>query len=319
MAKYDRLLYILNLLRARRNLNARMLAQECGVTERSIYRDIVALSEANVPIYYDNGYKLASGNFLPPLNFSFDEYQCLKLAMESSPLTKVPKYRALIKKIQAKIDAGLSDSVKKEKKFAPQTTRIDILTSEGQERGERFYGDIEKAITDWRCLEVEYHSIHSGVTTRVVEPYFIIFRGRAFYFVAYCRMRKEFRTFRIERVSRLKILEEKFQKDDSVTPETYFEGSWEVYSGEPVEVVARFRGAAARVILSGNHHPKEKVEKISEDDVIYRVVTRGTEEIQRWLLGFGTEVEVLEPAHLRESLAAIGTYLSSTYSSEAHS
>ena len=78
MAKYDRLLYILNLLRSRKNLNARNIAEECGVTERSIYRDILSLSEANVPIYYDCGYKLASDNFLPPLNFDFDEYQFLK-------------------------------------------------------------------------------------------------------------------------------------------------------------------------------------------------------------------------------------------------
>ncbi|RME19381.1 MAG: HTH domain-containing protein, partial [Candidatus Zixiibacteriota bacterium] len=47
MPKSDRLLYILNLLRTRRNLNAARLAEECGVTERSIYRDIISLSEAN--------------------------------------------------------------------------------------------------------------------------------------------------------------------------------------------------------------------------------------------------------------------------------
>ena len=86
MPKQDRLLYILNLLRARKNLNATQLAEECGVTERSIYRDILAISEANIPIYYDNGYKLATENFLPPLNFSFEEYSCLKIALESSPL-----------------------------------------------------------------------------------------------------------------------------------------------------------------------------------------------------------------------------------------
>jgi len=88
MAKYDRLLYVLNVLRSRRTMNAARLAQECGVTERSIYRDIISLSEANVPIYYDNGYKLASDNFLPPLNFNLEEYSCLRLALESSPLVR---------------------------------------------------------------------------------------------------------------------------------------------------------------------------------------------------------------------------------------
>ena len=237
MAKYDRLLYILNLLRARRNLNARKLAEECGVTERSIYRDIVSLSEANVPIYYDNGYKLASSNFLPPLSFDFDEYHCLKLALESSPLAKTGKYQQLLSKIKAKVDAGLSDSVKQKKRFTPETTHIDIATSLAQERGEQFYSTIEEAITSWKCLELKYDSIESGLTERVVEPYFIIFRGRAFYFVAYCRLRKDFRTFRIDRVQDVKILNETFMKRDDINPKSYFEGSWELFSGEPIEVV----------------------------------------------------------------------------------
>ena len=313
MPKYDRLLYILNLLRARRNLNARKLAEECGVTERSIYRDMVALSEANVPIYYDNGYKLASGNFLPPLNFDFDEYHCLKLALQSSPLTKTEKYQAPLRRIKAKVEAGLSDSVRKKQRFTPETTHIEIATSAAQEKGEKFYGVIEEAITSWQCLELEYDSIQSGVTKRVVEPYFIIFRGRAFYFVAFCRLRREIRTFRVDRVLQLRRLDERFNKRDDVTPETYFEGSWQLFSGEPVEVVVKFRGSAARVVLSGKHHLSESIERISENEVLYKVVTRGLEEIQRWLLGFGTDAEVLSPSQLQENLARIGQYLSSTY------
>jgi predicted DNA-binding transcriptional regulator YafY len=313
MTKYDRLLYILNLLRSRRNLNARKLAEECEVTERSIYRDIVALSEANVPIYYDNGYKLASGNFLPPLNFSFDEYHCLKLALESSPLAKTAKYRQLLHMIKTKVEAGLSDPVKQQKKFIPETTHIAIATSLAQKRGEQYYSTIEEAITSWKCLELKYDSIESGSTERVVEPYFIIFRGRAFYFVAFCRLRKDFRTFRIDRVLDVRILNETFNKRDDINPESYFEGSWELFSGEPIEVVARFRGAAARVIASGKHHPSETIERINEDEVEYKVVTRGLVEIQRWLLGFGSEVEVLEPPQMREHFVRIGEYLSATH------
>jgi len=313
MAKYDRLLYILNLLRSRRNLNARMLAEECGVTERSIYRDIVSLSEANIPIYYDNGYKLASGNFLPPLNFSFDEYHCLKLTLESTPLARTAKYRRLINQIRTKVDAGLSETVRRKKKFTPETTRIDIITSLAEERGERFYGTIEEAITSWKCLRLKYDSIQSGPTERVVEPYFIIFRGKAFYFVAYCRLRQGFRTFRIDRVLDVSILNETFTKRDDIDPEKYFEGSWEVFSGDPVEVVVKFRGTAARVVALGKHHPDETIEHIGDNEVLYKVVTRGIEEIQRWLLGFGADVEVIAPPQLRRNLQQIGEYLATTY------
>ena len=146
MPKHDRLLYILNLLRARKNLNAAQLAQECGVTERSIYRDILALSEANIPIYYDNGYKLASGNFLPPLNFTFEEYSCLKIALESSPLVQTGKYSDTLKMVQAKVEAGLSPQVKDIKRTTRDTTHIDIpgkyrLIFRWLERGDPRRGD----------------------------------------------------------------------------------------------------------------------------------------------------------------------------------
>ena len=229
MTKQDRLLYILNLLRARKNLNAALLAAECGVTERSIYRDIISLSEANVPIYYDNGYKLASDNFLPPLNFTFEEYSLLKLALKSTPLARTTRHRDTLKHIRAKIEAGLSRQVRRQRRTAVDTTHIDIPVDEGRKRSERFWGRIETAISDRRCLHIDYESISSGVSTRIVEPYFIVFRRRAFYFVAYCRLRGDTRTFRMDRVRDARSLDEHFVRSPEISPQDYFEGSWEVY------------------------------------------------------------------------------------------
>lgn len=91
--KYDRLLLILNLLRSRKNMNAKMLAEECRITEQTIYRDLISLTEIEIPIYYDKGYKLAYDNFLPPLKFTLDEYNFIKQAIESSPLVNTKIYK----------------------------------------------------------------------------------------------------------------------------------------------------------------------------------------------------------------------------------
>lgn len=302
MAKYDRLFFILNLLRSRRNLNAERLAEECGVTERSIYRDIVALSEANIPIYYDNGYKLASDYFLPPLNFDYDEYLAVRLSIQSSPLFQAGKYHATLKKALAKLDAVTSDSVRKQSRFTLSTTHIEIPTTLEQTRCEEHYGTIERAASESRCLKLEYESIRSGVAERVVEPYFMVFRGRAFYLVANCRLRGEVRTFRLDRVHTLELTEQTFVKRDDITVETYFKDSWSVYSGDPVEVKVRFRGPAARVVKSTVHHRGESIVEDGEDALIYSVTTRGTEEIQRWILGFAEQAEVLAPQTLREEV-----------------
>jgi len=316
MAKYDRLLYVLNVLRSRRTMNAARLAQECGVTERSIYRDIISLSEANVPIYYDNGYKLASDNFLPPLNFNLEEYSCLRLALESSPLVRTSQKAALLKQVRAKVDAVLSVRTKEERRTSPEVSHIEIDTTLARERGSRFYSDIERAINDRTQLLIDYETIERGLTRRTVEPYFIIFRGRAFYFVAFCRLRNDFRTFRIDRVNRLRHPGDRFARKKGINARDYFDDSWRLYGGEIVEIVVRFVGPAARVIRSGVHHPREKVEAESDESVIYRVKVSGTEEIQRWILGFGNQAEVLEPESLRTELRQIGKSLSEVYSSK---
>lgn len=313
MAKADRLLHILNLLRSRRNLNAARLAADCGVTERSIYRDIISLSEANIPIYYDRGYKMASDNFLPPLNLTLNEYQCLRLALESTPLRISELHKSIVKKVQAKIEAGLSDRVNQERRAAPSNTLIEFASTQEEKKARLFYPIIEDALTNNRCLELEYESIESGPSKRVVEPQFIIFRGKAFYFVAYCRLRKGLRTFRMDRIRRVRLSSELSRRRMDVKPQDYFEGSWEVFKGEPVTVVVRFRGSAARVIASSHHHDSETIEKIGDDELIYRATVNGLVEIERWIRGFGRDAEVIEPKDLRDSFKKLGTYLGQLY------
>lgn len=313
MHKYDRLLFILNLLRSHRNLGASRLAAECGVTERTIYRDMIALSVADVPIYYDCGYKLASTNFLPPLNLDFAEYNLLRLALESSPLYKTGAHRTLFRRVKAKVEAGLSESVRKKRLFTPRTTHIDVPISISEEKGRQYYTIIEQAIVTNRCLQMRYNSIESGLTDRIVEPYFIVFRGRAFYFVALCQLRNAFRTFRIDRVEDLRETSATFVRRDGVEAESYFEGSWELYSDDPVEVIIIFSGKAARVITCGRHHPDESITELDDDRIEYRVKTRGIEEIRRWILGFGPEAEVIAPTQLRDDLADAADALVSLY------
>jgi len=74
MSKYERLLQIVNLLKARRYQRVEDLSRECAVSERTIYRDIAALAEAGLPIYFDRGYRILPGAFLPPLNLTAEEY-----------------------------------------------------------------------------------------------------------------------------------------------------------------------------------------------------------------------------------------------------
>ena len=145
---------------------------------------------------------------------------------------------------------------------------------------------------------MRYDSIQGGIIERDVEPYFLIFIERAFYFVGYCRLRKALRTFRIDRIIDIKITDRKFIPRSGIDPAKYFENSWGVFSGEPIEVEAIFSGKAARIISMSQHHPKETTTPLKDGRVKYQVTVSGTEEICRWLLGFGGDVIVVKPLQL---------------------
>lgn len=279
-----------------------MLAAECGVTERTIYRDVISISEANVPIYYDHGYKYASDNFLPPLNFNIDEYLALISILESSPLYKSGLDRKKIKSIKAKIEACLSQTVRKEKSFSTNPTSIRIKSTTPGKIKSRFYATIEEGIQENKIIRLKYNSIESGISEREIEPYFMIFIERAFYFVGYCYLRNEMRTFRVDRVLKVSLTEKHFKPRKNVNPKAYFRDSWGVYGGEPVEVRVLMSGKAARIVQMGKHHQSEEIIGIDDNKIEYRVTVSGTEEICRWLLGFGGEITVIEPISLREEV-----------------
>jgi len=114
MGKSGRLLLILNLIRARKNLSARELAKECGVSERTIYRDINAISEAHIPIYYDNGYKFLTNAFLPPLNLSLDEHLALYVGLNSGNPNSHAALKSAGKTALAKIESLLPETIRED-------------------------------------------------------------------------------------------------------------------------------------------------------------------------------------------------------------
>jgi predicted DNA-binding transcriptional regulator YafY len=82
VSKHDRLLQLLSMLRRRRRHSVKDLARECGVSVRTVYRDINTLSEANYPIYYDSGYRMLRTSSFPPVCFTNEERTLLSAMLE---------------------------------------------------------------------------------------------------------------------------------------------------------------------------------------------------------------------------------------------
>ncbi len=103
MTRLERLLHLVNLFKAREKVTLNELIRECGVSKRTIYRDLETLSKMNVPIQYDNGYHLTGDISLPTFNFSEEEKELIGCSLKCSPLVKLSRFRDIIKDIERKI------------------------------------------------------------------------------------------------------------------------------------------------------------------------------------------------------------------------
>lgn len=313
MSKYDRLLHILNLLRARQGLKTSDLAKECEVSERTIYRDVIALSSANIPIYFDKGYRLLSDAFLPSLNFTLEDYLVLKLSLSSSVLMENSPLKKYAKAVLAKIEANLNPALKKDLEKIQEPLKISIKSSSDFSKLSLMFKLIEQCILNKKSLKIEYESLETGITTRQVDPYSLIFRRHAWYLIGLCHLRNQIRIFRLNRIKKVSLLDKSFETDPNFSLSTFFKDSWEIYQGEPVMVKVKFKGMGAKVVESGQYHPSEKLSKLRDGSLTYEVKVNGIEEIFRWILGFGENAEVLEPPELREKMRKTAENLSKIY------
>jgi predicted DNA-binding transcriptional regulator YafY len=300
MSKSGRLLKILNIIRSNRSCTAAELARQCGVSERTIYRDIVALSEAGAPVFYDNGYKLLPGTFLPPLNLNVEEYLVLKAALQGSPFVRMKHSGEAVKSVLTKVNQAVNSLIPENLKRRAPKQLVSLKSPNESESVEEKLTQLRESAESSQVVLLNYRSLESEETAREVEPFFVVFRRHAWYLVAYCRTRQDVRLFRVDRIISVESTGKHFPANYSLTPERYFRDSWEVEVGEPKQVIIRFRGKAARIMLGAKHQVGEQIKRISDNEIEYRATVAGLSEISRWLVGFGVAATVVEPAELQE-------------------
>ncbi len=297
MRKTERLLYILSLLRTHRRMRASDLARKCEVTERTIYRDIISISAANIPIYFDGGYKLIHNDFLPPSNLSSDETGFL-LSMLGSPMfAKGKPFRDTARRIAEKLEVagvGKTDS----------SINIGVVSTERVDN-HKHTSSIEKAVREKRNIVISYESLKAEKTERKISPYAMAFRKHAWYLVGYCHLRDDIRTFRLGRIHNVSLSREKFEIPDDFSVEKYFSASWGVYRGKLTKFKVKFTGEAAIIVKTSRHQQYEEIEEFDDGSVIYKAVISGRVEFIRWVLGFGAQAEIIEPVSARKEVKEI--------------
>lgn len=290
MNRIDRLFAILLMLQRRQRLTAREIASQFGVAERTIYRDMQALTEMGIPIAAQagEGYELLEGFSLPPVAFTELEAKTIVLAMhwflKHSTGTMQRSARTSLDKIEAVLSTPLREQTERLARL------IDYYPSHPPLDWEQ--PDLHfmlEAIASFQVVKIVYRAHQTEqATERDIEPLRLTFSQGAWYVDAFCRLRRDMRSFRLNRIASFSLVGERF------TPRTVFP-----VRNVQVEVRLRFEASVLPHVRERQHYGFLREEA---GEMVYRV--DDLKEIRGWVLGFGRQVETIQPGELREWLRA---------------
>ena len=305
----ERLVAIDRAIRAGYFPNATSLGRELEVDPRTIHRDIeFARDRLNAPIVFDarrNGYTYSDPGYrFSSISITEGELVALFVAERALRQYQGSPFSADLERAFAKIQAGLTDRISVEFGRLGESYSLHTTAPASCEPG--LFGDMAKAVIGKRRLIIEYASIsRKEPARREVDPYHLAGVDGQWYLVAYCHLRREVRLFVPSRIVDLELTEQRFEVPADFRIENYLGKSFSVFrgeSGETHEIRIRFRGVAARLVAERTWHPTQTIERTAEGDLIVGLTLSHLREVERWVLSWGADAEVLEPIELRESV-----------------
>ena len=301
MNRTDRLLAIVLELQAHGKRRAEDLAATFEISKRTVYRDIQALCEAGVPVIAEpgRGYSLVAGYFLPPLRFSVDEAVMLLLGSDVMAQSFDSDYHAAAQAAARKIAGVLPNETRDEVQVLRASIRfISDDTFGASETAERLQ-QLRGAIAKRRMVRFHYHARHTSHDTaeadvREADPYGLAHYGGQWYLFGHCHRRHDIRNFRLDRMDELTVLDRSFTRPvDLRRPRE---------QARTVVVRALFDWRVARWV-----HEARSFFTVSEEEqaagLLVTLHVHREEEVVHWLLGWGANVRVLEPASLAQQIA----------------
>jgi len=322
LSRITRLLQLLQRLQSDKGDNADGLAAACGVSRRTIFRDLDTLKSAGVPLEFDkreSRYFIPSAFFLPPTNLSAAEaMSIIALASQLGSDDRLPFFgpaRTAALKLESSLPPALRDelrTVTRAIQFRP--TGVDPL--EGQLP---IYRQIVDAIASRQVLHMEYGSLTEWETIKTkLRPYRLMFNRHSWYVIGRSSLHKEPRTFNLSRIRSLKLLKEKYAMPRGFSVERHLGNAWNIIpgAGRDHNVTVRFSSFVAQNVAEVVWHRTQRLEFRTDGSLDYHVCVSGLNEIVWWILGYGDQAEALRPAKLRRMVANRAKNMAALYDGE---
>lgn len=299
-----RMYFIDQKVRNRNYPNCRSLAAEYQVSEKTIQRDIECMKNMSAPIEFDrkkNGYYYTDSTYyLPALPMT-----------EREALLFVINERILNQYQQAPYFADLKKALEKVLQFFPDILDLenkgDFISFHSQPQTpvqKQKFDVLQLAIGEERQVKIQYYAQHRNeVKDRTVDPYKIHCHNGNWYLIAHCHSRNETRIFALNRILSIELIDDYFDKPTDFSTDDFLKDSFNIIrGGETYHVVLKFSPYQARWIRERQWHHSQKLTDLEDGSLIIAMDVQGLDEVKRWIMQYGGEVEVLEPMILKDEI-----------------
>jgi proteasome accessory factor B len=309
----ERIFTIHQTIQRGRFLNCRELAEQIEVTQKTIQRDITFMqNDLGLPLAYDRSkhgyfYERPVQEF-PMMRYSVEDVVALFLArkavepLQGSPLeaTLRDSFKRLSGALQGEISFRWSDL---DEVFSVKDTGVvpaDV----------RLFEKVARAVMELKILRFEYRKIDGDDwEQRSIRPFHIADFDGGWYVIGYDEGRKARRTFALQRMKAVRVMKTKFLRPADFDLKEHLGGSFGVWhnpgdTGKRQRIRLRFTGWAARMVSERRWHPSQETKWIGKkEDTLEMVMDLNSfEEISRWILSWGPQVEVMEPNVLKDAI-----------------
>ena len=304
MKRIDRLTAILIQLQTKRIVTGKEIAERFDISLRTVYRDIRALENAGVPIGSEAGlgYFLSEGYHLPPVVFTRNEAGALMMGGKLIEKYSDPSVNRHFAMALDKVTAVMGKSDKDH--LDTLTSYIEVLKASPRDRSgfpNDFLLDIQALLGHNRLIRIDYTSGSKDETTqRSIEPLGLCFYASHWHLLAYCRLRRDYRDFRVDRIKTVTDLNEKFSSRRHGSLKELIGRI--VYATDLKPACVRFECGIARSIQEQKYFFGFVEEKSIEGQVEMQFLTASYGYLSRWLLSFTDGVTIISPEPLKEMI-----------------
>lgn len=295
--KIERLLAITVLLLNRRRVTAKELAERFEVSVRTIYRDVDALNGAGIPVISSQGHE---GGLAIPDNYKLSR-QLLTLEDMLSVLSTLQGVNKTmqndeLQRIIEKFTALIPEDKESCYRIHSDSFIIDIDPWGMSDRLRKTIQIVRAAVGKSVLLSFSYTDAYGRASRRLVEPHTLIYKSFTWYLLAYCRMRSDFRMFRLSRLQDPEVLSETFAKREGGDLRRFSERD-----NRPLVTLKIKFSQAIRVKVEEHFEPAQ-LQHAADGTIIADLTFPEDDWIMSFLLSFGSDAEILSPPRWREAM-----------------